>query len=83
MPRSDVRIEWLPTEHLHDFSIRNAHIVEQDGLGTTVALDNASAPVVFTARAYHRGLFFFASAVLYGLLLGVVWALRPARPRRP
>jgi hypothetical protein len=83
MPRSDVRIEWLPTEHLHDFSIRNAHIVEQDGLGTTVALDDASAPVVFTARAYHRELFFFASAVLYGLLLGVVWALRPARPRRP
>jgi hypothetical protein len=77
-PGSSVRLEWLPTEHLHDFTIRNARIVEQDGLGTTVALDDPDAPVVVTARAYHRGILFFASAILYGLLLGVVWALRPS-----
>jgi hypothetical protein len=77
--RADIRLEWLPIEHVHDFAISNAHVIEQDGLGSTIAVEDAYSPVLIKPHAYHRGLLFLASGVLYGLLLGLVWGLRPQR----
>lgn len=75
--RADIRLDWLPVEHVHDFAIQNAHVIEQDGLGSTVAVEDAYSPIVIKPRAYHRGLLFLAGAVLYGLMLGVLWGVRP------
>jgi hypothetical protein len=79
--KADLRLDWLPGEHVHDFAIDNAHVVEQDGLGSTIAVGDAYSPVVIKPRAYHRGLLFLVSAVLYGLLLGALRAReRATRP---
>jgi hypothetical protein len=79
---ADLRLAWLPTEHVHDFAIDNAHVVEQDGLGSTIAVEDAYSPVLIEPHAYHRGLLLGASGVLYGLLLGVLWGLRPVSEGR-
>jgi hypothetical protein len=73
-----IRLEWLPNHHLHDFSLENARVVETDGLGSTVAVADAYSPVVVEPRAYDRGIWVLASAVLYGLLLGFLWTRRRA-----
>jgi hypothetical protein len=75
--KADLRLEWLPVEHVHDFTIENAHVIEADGLGSTVVVEDAYSPVVIRPHSYHRGLLVLASAVLYGLLLGVLRTLRP------
>jgi hypothetical protein len=77
--KADIRLPWLPVEHVHDFSIENAHVIEQDGLGSTIAVEDAYAPIVIRPHAYHRGILLATSGVLYGLLLGVLWGLRPTR----
>ena len=73
-----ILLEWLPNHHLHDFSVENARVVETDGRGSTVAVEDAYSPVVIEPRAYHRGIWFLVSVVLYGLLLGLLWTRRRA-----
>jgi hypothetical protein len=79
--KTDVRLDWLPIEHVHDFAIENAHVIEQDGLGSTIAVEDLSQPVLITPHTYHRGLLLLASALAYGLVLGVLWGLRPGPER--
>jgi hypothetical protein len=74
--KGDLRLPWLPVEHVHDFAIENARVVEKDGLGSTVAVVDAFSPIVIKPRAYNRGLLFLLSALLYGLVLGALWATR-------
>jgi hypothetical protein len=74
--KEELRLDWLPVEHVHDFTIDNAQVVEQDGLGSTLAVGDAYSPIAIKPHSYHRGLLFLASAVLYGLLLGLLRARR-------
>jgi hypothetical protein len=75
--KADIRLDWLPIGHVHDFTIENAHVIEQDGLGSTIAVEDAYRPVLIEPHAYHRGLLILASTLLYGLLLGGLWTFRP------
>jgi hypothetical protein len=77
--QTDVRLDWLPIEHLHDFTIRNAHVIERDGLGSTIAFEDLSQPTVITPHAYHRGILLLVSVLSYGLVLGFLWGLRSPR----
>ena len=75
--KADLRLGWLPVEHLHDFTMQNARVIERDGLGSTVAVEDAYGAIVIAPRAYHRLILFFVTILAYGVLLGVLWGYRP------